>query len=56
MGIGGKVKNKHPGTFGDIGCFSFHPLKTINAIGDAGMILQIIKNYTNGQLNIETTA
>ena len=38
MAIGGKVKNRHPGTFGDVGCFSFHPLKTINAIGDAGMI------------------
>jgi dTDP-3-amino-2,3,6-trideoxy-4-keto-D-glucose/dTDP-3-amino-3,4,6-trideoxy-alpha-D-glucose/dTDP-2,6-dideoxy-D-kanosamine transaminase len=39
MGIGGLVKKKHPGTFGDLGAFSMHPLKSLNAIGDGGMVV-----------------
>lgn len=39
MGIGGKVNNKHPGTFGNIGAFSMHPLKSLNVMGDGGMIV-----------------
>ncbi len=42
MGLGGKYKNKKPGTIGDIGAYSFHPLKTVNAIGDGGFLT--IKN------------
>ncbi len=38
MGLGGKFKNMRPGTIGDIGAYSFHPLKTVNAIGDGGFI------------------
>lgn len=29
---------RHVGSFGDVGCFSLHPLKTLNAIGDAGIL------------------
>ena len=39
MGIGGKCENQHPGTFGIIGAFSMHPLKSLNAMGDGGMIV-----------------
>lgn len=36
----GAAWNKKPlGSFGIISCFSFHPLKTLSACGDAGMIL-----------------
>jgi dTDP-4-amino-4,6-dideoxygalactose transaminase len=31
-------KGRKVGSFGDIGCFSLHPLKTLNACGDAGIL------------------
>ena len=39
MGIGARVNGRHPGTFGIIGAFSAHPLKSLNAIGDGGMVV-----------------
>ena len=39
MGIGGKLYNKSPGTFGDISAMSMHPLKSLNVMGDGGMII-----------------
>lgn len=41
--IGSKLFNKKSGTYGDIGCFSTHPLKNLNACGDGGFI--ITNNY-----------
>ncbi len=37
--IGTKYKDKFVGTFGEVGCFSAHPLKNLNAIGDAGYLI-----------------
>ena len=36
--IGSKYKGIHAGNFGDFGCFSAHPLKNLNAIGDGGYL------------------
>ncbi|MFH1767537.1 MAG: DegT/DnrJ/EryC1/StrS family aminotransferase [Candidatus Omnitrophota bacterium] len=33
-----EYKGKPVGSFGDIGCFSLHPLKTLNACGDGGVL------------------
>jgi len=39
MAIGGSWNGQHPGTFGRVGAFSMHPLKTLNVMGDGGMVV-----------------
>lgn len=39
MGIGGSWRGQHPGTFGNVGAFSMHPLKSLNVMGDGGMVV-----------------
>ncbi|MBS29105.1 MAG: transcriptional regulator [Alphaproteobacteria bacterium] len=36
--MGSEYKGRKSGTFGDVGCFSCHPLKNMNACGDGGLI------------------
>ena len=40
--LGAKYKGKHCGTFGDIGCFSFHSQKNLTTLGEGGMM--VVKN------------
>jgi len=37
--IGSKYYNRPSGSFGLVGCFSAHPLKNLNAIGDSGYLV-----------------
>lgn len=36
--FGAKYKNKYAGSFGDVAGFSLHPLKTLNVMGDGGVL------------------
>ena len=36
--VGSKYKGKYSGSIGDVGCFSTHPLKNLNACGDGGFL------------------
>ena len=36
--VGAKYKGRPTGSIGDIACFSLHPLKNLNAVGDAGVM------------------
>jgi aminotransferase EvaB len=47
MGIGGEINGKHPGTFGEIGAFSMHPLKSLNVMGDGGALVTNNKKIYN---------
>tara|TARA_B100000941_G_C28389638_1_gene491926 strand:- start:219 stop:932 length:714 start_codon:yes stop_codon:yes gene_type:complete len=43
--IGSKYYNKTAGSIGDIGCFSTHPLKNLNACGDGGFLTTNKKKF-----------
>jgi len=45
--IGTKFKNKHVGTFGDCGCFSFYPTKNITTL-EGGMVISNNKKIAQG--------
>lgn len=36
--VNAQYKGQKVGSFGDVGCFSLHPLKTLNACGDGGVL------------------
>ncbi len=38
MGIGASIYKKSPGTFGIVNAFSMHPLKSLNVMGDGGIV------------------
>ena len=47
-------KGKMSGAWGDIGCFSAHPLKNLNAIGDAGYLTTNSKKFIKKIQNLKT--
>ncbi len=49
-----KYENKNSGSWGDIGCFSTHPLKNLNAMGDGGFITTNSSYYYNMIKNLRS--
>ena len=49
-----KYKNKYAGSWGHIGCFSTHPLKNLNAMGDGGFITTNSSYYYNKIKNLRS--
>ena len=39
MGIGASIDKRPAGTFGHVNAFSMHPLKSLNVMGDGGMVI-----------------
>jgi aminotransferase EvaB len=39
MGIGASIDGRSPGTFGRVNAYSMHPLKSLNVMGDGGMVV-----------------
>ena len=46
-GIQAEYKNRRCGSLGDVGCFSFHPLKNLNVWGDGGIITTSNKDLSS---------
>ncbi len=49
-----KYKKRMAGSWGEVGCFSAHPLKNLNAIGDAGYLTTNNKVIYNRIKNLRT--
>ena len=39
MGIGASINGRSPGTYGRVNAYSMHPLKSLNVMGDGGMVV-----------------
>ncbi len=50
--IGSKYYNKPAGSIGTVGCFSAHPLKNLNAVGDGGYLTTNKKKIYNKVLEL----
>lgn len=52
--VGSKYKNIFSGNLGDIGCFSTHPLKNLNACGDGGFVTTNSKKISDKIKSLRT--